>query len=238
MNTAEKNTFGAVIVAAGQGDRFNVGTPKQYINVLDHPLIVWTVYTFACSMCRNTIVVVVPLSDVKSMKEKLFARYQFADAVHIAAGGAERQESVLNGLLSLPETIDYVAIHDGARPAITAELVDAVCKEAVLYGGAVPALPATESTFIESHMMIEQYVDRSHLWQAQTPQVFRRNEIVAAHKKAQEEHFYALDDGIIYRRYIGDVKVVMGDINNIKVTYPQDLIALEAILHTRGEKPR
>jgi len=238
MNTAENNTFGAVIVAAGQGDRFNVGTPKQYINVLGHPLLVWTVYTFACSMCRNTIVVVVPPSDVKSMKEKLFARYQFADAVHIAAGGATRQESVLNGLLSLPETIDYAAIHDGARPVVTAELIDAVCKEAVLYGGAVPALPAADSTFIESHMMIEQYVDRSHLWQAQTPQVFRRNEIIAAHKKALDENFSASDDGMLYKRYIGDVRIVRGDPVNIKVTYPRDLLAVEAILRERREIPK
>jgi 2-C-methyl-D-erythritol 4-phosphate cytidylyltransferase len=235
---SKQHTFSVIIAAGGQGIRFNATARKQYITILGYPLLVWTLYAFSQSLCGKKIIVVVPEADVIGLKEELFRDYSFQDSVRIISGGISRQESVFNGLLYLNEETEWVVIHDGVRPAVTPALINTVCQEAIDNGAALAAIPAIDSTFIESEMTIEQYINRSHLWQAQTPQVFRLKDILSAHKKAQEEHFYAPDDGIIYRRYIGDVKVVMGDINNIKVTYPQDLIALEAVLHTRGEKPR
>lgn len=227
----------AVIVAAGKGLRFDNQEKKQFSIVSGHPVLAWTVSAFSRSLCKNRIVIVAQAEDIPVIKNEIMKHYSFFKALQFIKGGESRLESVYNGIASLAPEVRWVAIHDGVRPAVTPELITAVCKEAHKRGAALAAIPATDSTFISSGKTIERYLSRNGLWQAQTPQVFKKDKILEAHQKARDANFHADDDGILYRRYIGDVQIVKGDDKNIKITYKRDLIIAEEILKERQEYP-
>ncbi|KPK90957.1 hypothetical protein AMJ80_07845 [bacterium SM23_31] len=237
MPHASKYETAAVIVAAGKGQRFDTEEKKQFSTVLGHPVIAWTVNAFSRTFCINHIVIVAQEEDISVIKNEIMKRYSFFETLQFIGGGASRRESVYNGIASLAPEVGWVAIHDGVRLAITPELITAVCNKAHGHGAAMLAIPATDSTFIASGKTIDKYLDRNSLWQAQTPQVFEKNKILEAHQKARHENFHADDDGILYRRYIGEVHIVQGDDKNIKITYPGDLITAEKILKERQDYP-
>ena len=238
MPHASEYETAAVIVAAGKGLRFDNQGKKQFSMVSGHPVLAWTVSAFSRTLCKNHILIVAQEEDISVMKNEIMEHYSFFEALQFVKGGESRRESVYNGIVSLAPGVRWVAIHDGVRLAITPELITAVCKEAHKRGAAMLAIPATDSTFISSGKTVEKYLGRNGLWQAQTPQVFKRDKILEAHQKARDANFHADDDGILYRMYIGDVHVVQGDDKNIKITYKRDLIVAEEILNERQEYPK
>ncbi len=233
MSLDQNYKTAAIIVAGGMGIRFETEIKKQYIEIAGHPILAWTISSFLCSECVDTIVLVVPVEDVEPVRNSIVNKYKLEDRIEITTGGATRQESVYNGLKTISDDTDYAAIHDGVRPLVKPELIDRTCEAAYRAGGALAALRAMESTFIGRNDLIEEYVDRDMIWLAQTPQVFRKDIILKAHEMALKESFYASDDGMIYRKYIGKVEIIEGDRFNIKITFPQDLIFAESILIER-----
>jgi 2-C-methyl-D-erythritol 4-phosphate cytidylyltransferase len=124
--------------------------------------------------------------------------------------------------------VDVVLVHDGARPFITADVVTRVL-DASVDGGAIAAVPVTDTIKQVDEGTITGTPDRSRLWQAQTPQGFPRAALVRAYTRAREEGVAATDDAALYERYVGPVRVVTGSYRNLKVTRPEDLAIAEAL---------
>jgi len=160
--------------------------------------------------------------------------------ITIVPGGSERQESVWEGLKVIPSDIEWVAIHDGARPLVSKELFISVVEKARLVGAAIAAVPARDTVKQaknhSSGSIIEQTLDRSTVWLAQTPQVFRRDIIIRAYEDAFSENFIGTDDASLVERLNHPVALVEGDPLNIKITSKEDMEWLVWHLQRRNVK--
>ena len=150
---------------------------------------------------------------------------------HIVAGGQRRQDSVRNGLFTISDPPDLVLVHDGVRPFIEDALVENAISCAEQTGASVVAMPIHDTVKrVDAHRVIQETLNREELWHIQTPQVFRYDWLVAAHKHAQNENWEVTDDATLIERMGYPVSVVEGSCFNIKITKPDDLIFGEAIL--------
>lgn len=198
-----------IVVAGGGGTRF--GGPKQLVEVAGRRVVDWSVA--AARTVADGVVVVLPSEDLGTDVG--------ADAV--VAGGATRAESVRSGLSSVPDDASVVLVHDAARPAASAELfrrvVDAVRAGAA---GVVPGVAVTDSLRERDGGA----VDRETLVAVQTPQGFRAEALRSAHASGLD----ASDDATLVERDGGSIVVVDGEIGNIKLTHPDDVVLLERVL--------
>lgn len=212
-----------MIVAGGAGLRFGGPVRKQYLVVGGVPVLLRAIRPFLAHPRIAQVVVVLPAEDV------LHAPTWLLDvAVRIVAGGAERGDSVANGLAAV-EDAEMVLIHDGARPFVDGGIIDRVL-EGCAAGGAIAAVPVTDTIKqVDAEGAIAGTPDRRTLWQAQTPQGFPLAGLRDAYREAVEEGVGATDDAALYERYVGPVRVVMGSYRNLKVTRPDDLPIAEAI---------
>lgn len=225
LNSINTNRAAAVITAAGSSSRMGGGQKKEYLLLDDRPLLQHTLQPFLNTNIFSHIVITVPPGGEKYAKEALGELFLNKTEITITPGGASRQESVYNGLRALESTgIDQVLIHDGARPWISEDLIMAVLQAARTYGAAAPVIDVVDTMkkinlegFITEHLM------RSQIKGIQTPQGFNYLEIIKAHGKAKTDGTAYTDDTEIYSAYFGPVFTVPGELNNIKVTYPQDL---------------
>lgn len=156
-------------------------------------------------------------------------------AIAITEGGATRQESVSNGL-ALVQT-DAVVVHDAARPFVTAELIRSVIDALGDADAVVAAVPVDETlkrTSVDGNSMsVAETVDRSRLWRAQTPAVFRTEKLKESHRRARSDAFTGTDESQLIERYGGVVKVVIGTRANLKITFPEDFAVAEAMMRAR-----
>lgn len=213
----------AIIVAGGSSRRFGGPVRKQYLAVGGEPVLLRAVLAFLHHPRIHRVVVVLPADDVAAPPAWLAP----LDVV-LAAGGAERGDSVRAGLALVADS-GRVLIHDGARPFIDRDTIDRVL-DACGESGAIAAIPVTDTIKeVDASGTITGTPDRSRLWQAQTPQGFPSAAIVHAYRRAAEEGVAATDDAALFERYAGPVRVVMGSPRNLKVTRPEDLLAAEAI---------
>lgn len=222
----------AVVVAAGSGRRMGTERRKQYLELCGEPVLLWALRPFLEHPWIVSTVLVLPPEDVDTPPPWL------RDIpVRRVAGGAERGDSVWNGLLATPGDVDRVLIHDGARPLVSAEVIDRVLA-ACGTQGAVAGVPATDTLKeVGEDGYIHATPDRRSLWHAQTPQGFPRMEIMQAYRAGREGGgLAATDDAEVYARWGGSVVMVQGAPRNLKVTRPADLIVAEALSRdaTRG----
>lgn len=217
---------GAVIVAAGVSARMG-GADKIMASLGGEAVIARTVRAVAsCDVISEIVVVtradlIVPVMDVCCGVEKVQA---------VVAGGATRQESVLCGLGALSSRMQLVAVHDGARPLVTWQLIDRVVRAANTYGAAVPAVPVRDTVKLVRGRIVESTPDRAALFAVQTPQVFDADLLRGALRKAQRDNAALTDDSGAVERLGMSVKVVEGDERNIKITTPPDLKLAELLL--------
>jgi len=211
---------GAIVVAAGRGDRF--GAAKQFLELGGTRLVDRAV--LACSGSCDAVVVVLP-ADVA----------WDGPAVHAAvSGGATRSDSVRAGLAALPPTVEVVLVHDAARPLASRAIFDAVI-DAIRAGAdaAVPALPVPDTLKRVDGARVLETVARDDLVAVQTPQAFRIDALRAAHAGDGR----ATDDAGLVEQSGGCVVVVPGEVTNFKITAPSDLELAAAFLATRGGTP-
>jgi 2-C-methyl-D-erythritol 4-phosphate cytidylyltransferase len=199
-----------ILVAAGSGSRF--GQPKQYQPLGDRRVLDWSLET--ASAASDGVVLVVPrdhLDDAEPLADR------------IVPGGPTRSASVRAGLDAAPPSAEVIVVHDGARPLASPELFLTVIA-AVREGAAavVPAMPVTDT--VRSRTVGP--IDRADLVVVQTPQAFAAQELRAAHAAATD----ASDDATLVEALGHDVKIVPGAPTNLKITYPTDLLAAEALL--------
>ena len=219
-------TCGAVIVAAGNASRMG-GIDKVMAPIKNEPMIRRTVRTFQeCDAVSE--IVIVTREDLVGQISQLCAAYDKVTAV--VQGGSSRQESVNLGLAALSEEVKLAAIHDGARPLATYELIDRAIRAAHTYGAAAPAIPVKDTIKTVEGGTVVNTPDRSKLRAVQTPQVFDIDLLKGALKKAAQDKAEVTDDCSAVERLGMKVKIVEGDERNIKVTTPMDLKIAEMLL--------
>lgn len=227
----------AIVLAGGSGERFGDPRGKQFVELAGLPLVAWSILAFDRAPSVGALVVVCPAGRVEEMRRDVLDKLQLVHQVTLAAGGAERQDSVFSGLVASPDDLPLVAIHDGARPLIDGESIErclATVRDDAGVAGAICAARVTDTIKVaDADGAIEGTPDRARLWAAQTPQCFRREVILAAHEAALLEGFVGTDDASLVERRGGRVKVVETSHDNLKVTLPEDLGIAEAILAAR-----
>ncbi len=217
---------GAVIVAAGSASRMG-GIDKVMAPIGGEPMIVHTVRAFQnCDVVRE--IVVVTRQELIETIMNLCRDFDKVQAVII--GGATRQESVEIGLGALSKTMKLAAIHDGARPLVSDEVIDRTIREASAHGAAAPAIPVKDTIKEVQNSVVTKTPDRSTLFAVQTPQVFDVDILAGALHKAKMDEAAVTDDCSAVERLGMPVKIVEGDERNIKVTTRMDLKIAELLL--------
>ena len=217
---------GAVIVAAGSASRMG-GIDKVMADLGGEPMIVRTVRAFQNCEAIASIVIVTredlirPISDLCRDMKKVAA---------VVAGGKSRQESVHLGLNALPKGTKLAAVHDGARPLVSWQVIDRVVRAANTYGAAAPAIPVKDTIKVVEGRLVKETPDRSSLMAVQTPQVFDFDLLRGALRKAEEDGAQVTDDCSAVERTGMRIKIVEGDERNLKVTTPMDLKIAELLL--------
>jgi 2-C-methyl-D-erythritol 4-phosphate cytidylyltransferase / 2-C-methyl-D-erythritol 2,4-cyclodiphosphate synthase len=218
----------ALVVAAGRGARLGGPLPKQYLPLAGRPLLRHSLETLAAHPGIAAVRVVFNPED----RAHYEAATRGLDVLDPVAGGAARQDSVHLGLESLAAAApDRVLIHDGARPFLDAATVDRVLAALDEADGAIPALAMSDTVKRGENGCVIETVDRRHLWRAQTPQGFRFDAILAAHRAARGSDLS--DDAAVAERAGLAVRLVAGSEGNFKVTTSEDFLRAEQILAAR-----
>lgn len=232
---ADVNYTAAIIVAAGQNTRMgdSIEGSKQFIEVDGKPLIYYTLDAFERAESIDDVIIVTREEDILRMSDIVRA-FEFEKVTTIVRGGDVRQISVLYGLNEISDDISFVAIHDGARPFITPEIINNVVDAAIDSGAAAVAVKVRDTIKKTDHeSYITGTIDRDFLWAMQTPQVFEYQTFHKIIREMTEKKNYFTDDCQLYEGAGKRVKIVEGSYNNVKITVPEDITLAEVIAQSR-----
>lgn len=228
--------FSAIILSAGKGSRMQSKVHKQYLRLLDKPVIAHTLLTFEESPV-DEIILVVGKGEEQFCKEEIVGKYHLQKVTHIVEGGKERYHSVFNGLKRC-DNPDYVLIHDGARPLVDLDTIRRTMEEVVSKQAVVAAVPVKDTIKMADEQAVVQHtLQRDTLWSIQTPQAFAYPMLYEAYRKMESAGADNItDDAMVVEQYADmPVHIVMGNYNNLKITTPEDLQMAEFLLsHTLG----
>ena len=213
----------AIIVAAGCGTRLGFDLPKAFVELRGHSLLSYSLRTIAAVAAIEEAVITVP----PRMESRVRAEVRAANLeipVKLTPGGAERQDSVRIALGLTSADAELVIVHDAARPFATPAMFEAALAAAERVGGAIAAIALADTLKrVGEHRTILATVARAALWQAQTPQAFRRKLLVRAHERAVNDRIVATDDADLVEQLGARVEVVDGSALNFKITTAEDL---------------
>lgn len=231
-------TVHAVVPAAGTGRRFGGDRPKQFSLLLDRPVLAWTVERLASVPIVERVVVAAPAGSVRDTQRMLMEEVAARPgaALLAVAGGRRRQDSVAAALAATAAApSDWVAVHDGARPCLSAMDLEAVVRAAAEGGraGAVLGRPVSDTLKTVAEGRLGATVDRATLFRAETPQVFRAAELAAALDRAAEQEVEVSDESSLFEP--GSVAAVVASRPNPKLTDPSDRATIEALLRSRRD---
>ena len=232
MNPAG-TAVGAVIVAAGESRRMR-GIDKILTPLAGRPLIAHAIEAFDDSPRIGRIVLVLSRNTLEGGR-RIVEESGWDKVTDVCAGGERRQDSVRAGLELLSD-VDWVIVHDGARPLVDADIIGRGLDAAAETGAAVAAIPVTDTIKrVGPGCIVVDTPPREELWAAQTPQVFRRRVLADAHERVAED---VTDDAAMVELAGGAVKLFMGSYENIKVSTPEDLAAAQVLLESRAREVR
>lgn len=220
----------AVVPSAGSGRRMGSKADKPFIKIGGLPIISYVLKALQNSPLISEIIIAVRAKDIPRIK-RLIKKRGFTKIRAVVKGGRTRSASVFNGLSRLSPDIDFVLIHDAARPFITQDLIRKTLRAAKRYGASV-ACVLVKPTIKEAdnkRLLVRNTLKRRLLWEAQTPQAFRKDLLLGAYKKAGKAAAVFTDDASLVEKVHKKVKIVKGSYNNIKITTPEDLVIAEAI---------
>jgi len=215
----------ALIVAGGSGSRMNNNIPKQFIEINGRPVLMHTFDAFFNFDPKLEFILVLPQNQV-TLWNSLCAMHQFGLKHQIAFGGETRFQSVKNGLELISDE-GIVFIHDGVRPLVSAQTLQNCYETAVEKGNALPVIPVSESVRVVEAIE-NRAVDRTKYFLVQTPQTFQTGLIQKAFSQAKSNLF--TDDASVLESLGEHIHLVEGNRENIKITYPEDLIFAEILL--------
>ena len=233
LPTGEKCSF--VLLAGGSGSRMKADRPKQFLDLLGKPVLQWDLELLLGIKELDRIVLVIA-EEFRTME--FLQPFVDADSrLVFAAPGKERQNSVENGLAGVADDCTLVAIHDAARPLVTRESIDKCFADAAAHDAAVLAVPC-KPTIKESNdgEFVLKTLDRSKLWDIQTPQILRPQMLRDGFKNANDKGLAVTDDVSVVELMGKPVKLTVGEYTNLKLTTPEDMIIAETILRDRGER--
>lgn len=223
-----------IIPAAGRSKRMAAPTSKQYLMLGGMPVLARTLQVFEQCPVVDRIIVVGNSKDLEYCREKILKHYGFEKVTNLVQGGRRRQDSVFKGLQALPSETQVVIIHDGARPLVTPDLIERAVAEMKRWPAVVVGVPVKDTIKMTSpDGLIEQTLDRPRLWAVQTPQVFKPDLLMRAHRQAKVDKFWGTDDASLVERIGYSIKVIMGSEENVKITTPIDMVTAEGILRQR-----
>lgn len=232
----ETVTVAAIIPAAGMGRRLGVGYNKQYIDLLDKPMVVRTIETISNNELISEVIWVVGDGEIEQAR-RLADEYKLLKVTNIIVGGKERIHSVINGFRVVSEQAEYLFIHDGARPLVTQEIIDRCIRQAMTTGAAIAAVPVKDTIKIvdNDEQLIQSTPIRSTLWAAQTPQIIKKKwfEEAIAELFSVDELSKVTDDSMLMEMTNRPVSISLGSYENIKVTTTEDVKLAELILKGR-----
>lgn len=221
----------AVIVAAGSSSR--MGCDKLSAELGGIPVLARTLQAFESCPLIAEIIVVTRADRIEEMAD-LCRNFEISKASKVLAGGATRVESALVGVSEADAKLNLIAIHDGARPLVTQELIERTVRAAKEHYAAVPVIPSTDTLkIVDEKGFVTGTVDRASTFRVQTPQVFKAEFIKGALTKAMEKELPLTDDCSAVEMMGVKTVTVPGDEDNIKLTTPRDMILAEAILKAR-----
>jgi 2-C-methyl-D-erythritol 4-phosphate cytidylyltransferase len=223
-------TTSALIVAAGKGTRMGPNVDKLFLELNGCPVVAHTWRRFDQADCVDELIFVVR-DGMQTAFDELAQKYGFKKPYRLVPGGKERQDSVWNGLVALSPDAEIVAIHDAARPCASLELISATISAARETGAAVAAQPVTD-TIKESNdgQWVARTLDRSRLWAVQTPQTFQVEIIRRALAEVRRRGLLVTDDTAACDVVGQPVRLVPSPQPNPKVTRPEDVPLIEALL--------
>jgi 2-C-methyl-D-erythritol 4-phosphate cytidylyltransferase len=218
----------AIVVAAGKGVRFKSKEKKPFAKLRRKPVLSYALTAFQRSSLIDDIILAVDRSLIKKAGE-LVRRYRINKVKCIAAGGKTRSESVKNSLRRVDNDASLVLIHDGVRPFVSKDLLKKLILAAERFGAAISAVPVKPTIKLSKDgSFVSHTPQRRYLWEAQTPQAFRREVIEKAYRR--EGRLTATDDAALVEASGGKIRIVMGDYSNIKITTVEDLKIAEALM--------
>jgi len=226
-----------IIAAAGKSERFvsPFGVKKQFFNLSNKPVVVWTVEKFISIGQVSEIVVLLPSEEIPFWEGKI--KRISPKIKRVVAGGATRVDSVLNGLLYVSE--EYVLIHDGVRPCVSKELILKIIDELDKYNSVIPVIPASETLkLVDEVGFVEKTIPREKVYAVQTPQGFRTDLIKRAYLRIKQKQkvykdLHITDDAQVAEEIFGKkcrIRAILGDVENIKITTFDDLKLVRLIL--------
>ena len=219
----------AIIVAAGTGSRFAASQPKQFVTILDKPILIHTLERFEACPLVDEIVLVLSLDGCREFAN-LSGHAEIKKLKSVATGGLSRAASVRNGLNKIDaEKANIVVVHDGARPLVSIDEITRTIEKAIETGAACLVAEVTDTIKEIDGETIRRTVDRGKLRRALTPQAFRYDILKAAFDAAEltEE---VTDECFLVEKLGVEIAIVEGSSRNIKITRPEDLVLAEAYL--------
>jgi 2-C-methyl-D-erythritol 4-phosphate cytidylyltransferase len=219
-----------IIAAAGGGTRMGAGKNKVFLDVLGIPMLAHTLKAFESARNIDDIIVVTGKNDIEKVSA-IAEKYNITKFSKAVSGGAERQESVMNGLYATDA--DIVAVHDGARALIEVSTIERCVEDAKKYKAASVGVKCIDSLKMVKNGFIQSTVERENIYNIQTPQVFFRDILLSCHEKAAREHIKVTDDTALVQAGGIDVFITEGSYENIKITTPVDIVIAEEILKRR-----
>jgi len=230
----QKKTPKCSVVVAAAGSSSRMGDDKLFMDLNGIPVLARTLYALDRCLLVDEIVVVTREEKILEVAD-MCREYGICRATKILVGGRSRQESVLAGLSEISPSAQLAAVHDGARPFVTAELFERVARLASLYQSAAPAVPLSDTIKLAANGLVLETLDRSRLVAMQTPQIFVPELIKAALTRALQEDLSYTDDCSAVEALGVPTRLTEGSPENIKLTTPLDMETAFAILKKRGE---
>ncbi|HWB73084.1 MAG TPA: 2-C-methyl-D-erythritol 4-phosphate cytidylyltransferase [Egibacteraceae bacterium] len=232
-DTGSRPRTAAVLVAGGSGERLEAGIPKAFVELGGQPMLVHAARAFVACAAVDDLVCVVGAGQVGRARQALDRAG--LEAVAVTVGGTSRQQSVSRGLAGCPPSAHVVAVHDVARPLVSAQLIArTIAALTAPWDAVAPGLPVVDTLKLLDHGRQEvlRTVDRRGLWAVQTPQVLERRTLERVHACAAGAS-EATDDLSLVERAGGRVRLIEGDRSNLKITFPGDLALAELVLAAR-----
>ncbi len=218
----------AIVVAAGSGRRLESNIAKAFVPLAGHPMLYYSLRTIeSVESVMETVIAVPPGMEAEARAVAIAA--ELRTPVKLAAGGSERQDSVRIALQLTSAESDLIIVHDAARPFATRRNFEACLEAASRAGGAIVAVPVSDTLKRAEGKIIGATVAREGLWQAQTPQAFQRELLIRAHQRAAADGIAATDDADLVERLGAKVEIVEGSALNLKITTRADLALAEAL---------
>jgi 2-C-methyl-D-erythritol 4-phosphate cytidylyltransferase len=234
INPLPSKTMYLLIPAAGMGKRMGSDRNKLLMTILGKPLLAWTLMAAERSKSITWIGIIGQIAD-RSDIDLILGNIILSKPVEFIQGGHTRQESVYNGLQSLPEGAERVLIHDGARCLATADLFDRCAEVLATRQGLIAAISVKDTIkVVDNNGIVESTPDRANLWAAQTPQGFDVKLLKACHERGRTLGWEVTDDAALFEKCGLPVTIVLGEETNLKITTPVDLAIAEFILRGSG----